>query len=59
MKAYLLPEDAYKAILSYLYGRPYNEVHQGVRVLQALTEAPAELGVNPNPTPALESKKEE
>lgn len=53
MKTYILPEDVYGAILSYLMKRPYHEVALGVQMLERLQESPPAWAVNPNPAPEL------
>lgn len=39
-QAYLLPAALRQALLSYLMGKPYHEVHDGVQALLALTPLP-------------------
>jgi hypothetical protein len=41
MKQFIISEETLKAILTYLAGRPYQEVFQGIQALQQLNEAKA------------------
>lgn len=38
MKKYIIDEEILRGILSYLVGRPYQEVFQGIQALQQLKE---------------------
>lgn len=40
MKQYIITQDVIEAFLKYLSGKPYNEVHEGIKALTELKEIP-------------------
>lgn len=59
MKSYVLPEDVRNGLLAYLVSRPYGEVANGVRALEALAELPEAPAAKPVLSAVPSAEKEQ
>lgn len=58
MKLYALPENLRNSLIAYLVSRPYAEVANGVRELEALAALPEVPSAKPDLAPAPDAEKE-